>query len=268
MIPFYESKTKDLHIEKFYKMNFPAHLHKHLELIYIYEGSLSVTVGSCSEVMSSGDMVLVFPNTVHKYEECSEKYSSGLMVIFSPASSGEFYNTIMKNRPSKPFILSRSVHKDIPYSLNGLYEEMQTGGDALVCHSFIQLILSRAMPLIELDKNSKSSDCDLTYKIIDYISQNYKDPISLEILSQNFGVTRNRLSHIFTSGLNTGFYDYLNMIRLDHASHMLRSSDIPITQICYDCGFETQRTFNRVFKNFYGISPSEYRDKIKSEAKQ
>ena len=52
---------------------------------------------------------------------------------------------------------------------------------------------------------------------------------------------------------------YLNDARLNYACHRLENTSDSITNICLDSGFESQRTFNRVFKERYKISPSDYR---------
>ena len=52
---------------------------------------------------------------------------------------------------------------------------------------------------------------------------------------------------------------YLNETRLGYATQRLENTDDTITEICMDSGFESQRTFNRVFKERYKVTPSEYR---------
>jgi AraC-like DNA-binding protein len=74
------------------------------------------------------------------------------------------------------------------------------------------------------------------------------------------GISRYYLSRTFSEKLQTSFPNYLNSLRVDLAKNLLESGDQDILQICYECGFESQRTFNRVFKNTCGITPREYRN--------
>ena len=53
---------------------------------------------------------------------------------------------------------------------------------------------------------------------------------------------------------------YVNGIRLNYAQAMLDGGNESITKICYECGFESQRTFNRVFKERYRVTPREYKN--------
>ena len=50
-----------------------------------------------------------------------------------------------------------------------------------------------------------------------------------------------------------------NALRLLRATRMLKCTDKPVTCICYECGFESQCTFNRAFREHYGVTPTEYR---------
>ena len=69
------------------------------------------------------------------------------------------------------------------------------------------------------------------------------------------------LSRLFSQIFHRNFNQYLNDARLNYASYRLENTRDSITNICLDSGFESQRTFNRTFKERYKISPSDYRSK-------
>ena len=64
---------------------------------------------------------------------------------------------------------------------------------------------------------------------------------------------------LFSKTFHRNFNQYLNDARLNYACHRLENTSDSITNICLGSGFESQRTFNRVFKERYKISPSDYR---------
>jgi transcriptional regulator GlxA family with amidase domain len=98
--------------------------------------------------------------------------------------------------------------------------------------------------------------------MIRYTSENYHQPITLDGLATEVGISKYHLSRIFSTKLNTSFTDYLNSFRIGLAKNLLETSDMDILQICYSCGFESQRTFNRVFKNACGLSPRDFRGQM------
>jgi AraC-like DNA-binding protein len=84
-------------------------------------------------------------------------------------------------------------------------------------------------------------------------------------MSRDLGVSRSHLSHTFSQRLGTNFRSYVNALRIDQACEMLKGTEDSVTHIAYECGFESQRTFNRVFMEQCGLSPSEYRRKYQEE---
>ena len=82
---------------------------------------------------------------------------------------------------------------------------------------------------------------------------------SLEEMAKDLGVSKYVLSRLFSKTFHRNFNQYLNDARLNYACHRLENTSDSITNICLDSGFESQRTFNRVFKERYKISPSDYR---------
>jgi AraC-like DNA-binding protein len=59
--------------------------------------------------------------------------------------------------------------------------------------------------------------------------------------------------------MGRGFKEWLNDTRIEHAKRLLLESDLPILEICYECGYNTPSQFIRMFKRSTEVSPSEYR---------
>ena len=97
-------------------------------------------------------------------------------------------------------------------------------------------------------------------KIIEYIRINYTDPfISLDTLAEQFDMTGSKISLIIKKELGIGFHNYLTKLRLDEAKRLLTTDDISIKEISLKCGFGSEKTFFRIFKNNTGITPSAFR---------
>lgn len=78
-------------------------------------------------------------------------------------------------------------------------------------------------------------------------------------MAKDLGVSKYVLSRVFSKIFHRNFNQYLNDARLGYAKQRLETTNDPITTIWLDSGFESQRTFNREFKEKYKVSPSEYR---------
>ena len=133
-----------------------------------------------------------------------------------------------------------------------------------VLSTFDEILLNYApeYPII------KAGDVDdLIYQTVAYVSGNFKNTFSLEDMAKDLGVSKYVLSRIFSKTFHSNFKQYLNDTRLDYARHRLENTEDSITNICLDSGFDSQRTFNRVFKERFRVSPTEYRKSQKEKVK-
>ena len=134
--------------------------------------------------------------------------------------------------------------------------------DIWIVQSYLQIILARCIPLLTLTEKSQVGSKDLIYQTVSYIFANFRKSFLLEDMAKDLGVSKYVLSRVFSKTFHRNFNQYLNDARLGYAKQRLENANDPITTICLDSGFESQRTFNRVFKEKYMVSPSEYRRKL------
>lgn len=259
MKPFYENKLPELHIGSNSGFTFPAHLHDAVELIYIRKGYINVTINQRKCQIAAGEFAIVFPEIVHEYQSDPMEENQVLLIIFPENMFGPYLNQLKRYHPEQPFLKKNQIHADIIYALKRIEVSYEEDAPFFLQSAWIQVILSHVFPLLKLQKNLGPDNIDLTYRLVQYISLHFEEPISLESLSRELNISKYYLSHIFSQKLHMGFHEYLNNIRLDYTLHLIRTTNDNFTKICADAGFESQRTFNRVFKEKFGVSPKEYR---------
>jgi len=255
MYPFYETNYEKIRINLTCE-SFPEHLHSQVELLYVFEGKVGMIVDGVTYQLSAGDMMLCFPGSIHSYLSQADPHV--LMVIFSPEVSADFSLRLMQHRPVNPLIRRESMPPDVSLCIEQLALEYSRGRDEAALRGYLQVVLARTMPLIEL-KDSMPEATDIVHRILQYLSVHFAEPLKLHDLSRALGVSESHLSHTFSRYFHTHFRTYINALRLDHACELLRSTSASITEIIYECGFSSIRTFNRVFLLRYGISPTAYR---------
>jgi len=126
--------------------------------------------------------------------------------------------------------------------------------------AYIQVILARLLPALDMEKESTEAQSGLLYDTMRYLGEHFDQPLSLDALSRALGASKYHLSHLFSERLGMNFRSYLNALRVERARLLLTGTAAPITQICYECGFENQRTFNRAFLAACGTTPTRYRE--------
>jgi AraC-like DNA-binding protein len=103
------------------------------------------------------------------------------------------------------------------------------------------------------------SSANLIREIIDYVSQNLDNDITLHDLAAHLGYEYHYFSAVFHQCFGIHFKKFLNLYRIERACSLLQKNDRDITEICRACGFSGLRNFNRVFKQIRGMTPTEYR---------
>jgi len=93
-----------------------------------------------------------------------------------------------------------------------------------------------------------------------FIWENYTRKISLKEIADVSGLSAPYFSTIFKDEMGENLSNYLNRLRIEKASAMLRETEFPINGISEACGFEDQSWFSKVFKNYTGFSPCKYRE--------
>ena len=93
------------------------------------------------------------------------------------------------------------------------------------------------------------------------MKDNYTKDLSLESLAKIFGYSPTYLSRMFQKYAKTNYKVYLDQIRLEHAYKDLVNSEASIGDIAIGNGFSSSKAFSRVFKEKYGMLPSEFRRK-------
>ena len=92
-----------------------------------------------------------------------------------------------------------------------------------------------------------------------YIQQNFTRTLRLEEVAHHIGLTPVYLCSRFKEELGIGFSDYCNQCRIEKAKALLRDTQRPVVDIAHAVGYSGPRYFSRVFKEFEGIKPTQYR---------
>lgn len=264
MLPLYENVKDNLEIYEGEAKHIPPHLHKSLECIYVTEGSLEIGTGQDLHHMDTHDFALVFPELIHHYQVFGKGPNQIICLLASPSLSGGYLQTLQKNCPGSPVIRSNLVHPDIKYALESLLRNPAPKEHTpALWLAFTQIILARSLPLLYLTDRPAGEAGDIVYRTVTYIAAHFTEDISLTQMAADLGYSPYALSRVFSGTFHCNFNTYLNNVRLDHVCNILCHTDQTITEAYENAGFNSQRTFNRVFQDKFHMSPREYRNSHK-----
>lgn len=260
MIPFFENRTDRFSASYANQFNFPLHHHTHLDLCYVLEGSVDVTVSRQSSLLSDGSLAVIFPNQMHSYHTIDS--SRVLCVISDLSMLGTHQAALTKYQPESAFLTAGELHPNVTYALNELAKELQTDKNSDIYSPLLQLTLARILPQLKLLPATVPNSVDITYQISQLVSTHFNQGLTLDFTARRIGISKHHLSHIFSEKMGLGFNDYVNSIRLSYAIEQIANTTRSMTDIGMEAGFESQRTFYRVFKEKLGITPLKYRRQV------
>ena len=242
----------DIHRQKYICRK---HIHHFAELVLVLDGKLNVTVNGKRETVTKNQFILLFPFQKHEYTSDDVSYflictfPISFLMDFAAKASGKSGNRAVFDASDLAVELFKQ--KLIEQEITTVYG----------INACLQAMLDDFTAQVELVKsNIDSSTMD---KLASFMYSNYKEALPLSAVAHALGYSPNYLSHCIFKTLGMNYRSFLGSIRADHASNMLKKTDMPVLEIALECGYPNIRSFQRHFKALTGVSPSEYRKQIK-----
>lgn len=262
MLPIYYKKKDTVEIKHEICTHFPPHLHASVECVCVTSGTLEFGVGEELYHMEKGDFGIVFPDLIHHNQVFDTRKCTAYYLIFAPSLCGPYQEMMQEYCPKQPVIPKSFVHPDVTAAFKSLFHYPAKEQQEVIQQAWIQLILARTLPLYEMIDKKTVGSHDIVYETVSYISRHFREPVSLTQMAKDLGYSPYALSRVFSGTFHRNFNQYINETRLDYACNLLQYTDQPVTEVSEASGFESLRTFNRVFKDRYRMTPREYRQNI------
>ncbi|MDR1972913.1 MAG: AraC family transcriptional regulator [Treponema sp.] len=284
--PWYEKQKLDpvfpFRIINIPLQDFAFHWHELIEITLVLKGSVSVSIDGKPYVIREGDLAVINSGAIHGYRD-SRVGVENILFLFSLEIFGEDLGELWEKNQGqlvfarKPVISATEdspVHRRLSTLLkkiNKEYSDKKSGWHLAIKTKLYEfaLILLREIPpsaresreIIRMGSNRK-----ILEQVFSFIHHNYTDPeVTLEEAAQAASLSKFYFTRFFKEQTGQTFHTYLSRIRVNRAEEYLTGSDMTITDIAYQCGFGSVKTFNRIFKTYTSISPSIYRSGFKRQ---
>ncbi|CAG7621473.1 HTH-type transcriptional activator RhaS [Paenibacillus solanacearum] len=251
------------------------HLHHHdfAEFSVVVGGTGTETINGVTHPLESGTVTLLPPNQMHKFRCDSEPLQIyccmfDTRLLFESQTDAElgqlllqsgerypYYCTLRGDRAERMFLLCKEMFTE--------YQEARIGKFSGIRAKLIEGLLLFFRSQLEASpgavQESFRDDKRWDWDIIQHVHKNYLEKLTLEELSAKFGVSPAYISRLFKKLTGCGFLEYLHTLRIRRASSLLLLTDMAITDVSSEAGFESLRTFWRVFKEMKRMTPGEFR---------
>lgn len=255
---------------------FYSHIHTHpeIQITYIRRGFGTLFAGNQYCHFREGDIYIIGANQPHIFETGTEADKPDLCqsvsIYFNPESQLKYFFDLPEICCLKTFLSSTSCGLKIPdeHSIH-VYTRIETlrnSENENRFAGFLSLLsyLSKISNLIVLDKTYNRHIAQKKYQfpiceISNYILNHYHENIELAKIAAIAHLSPQAFCRNFKKHTRKTFVTYLNEVRIFEACNMLRTIEgISISTVAYNCGFNNIISFDRVFRKFAGVSPSQF----------
>lgn len=255
---FYEQRSENVFVGSICDHAFPAHVHDVVEIVCLRTGSMGMTIAGRQLLLLPGDVAIAFPSIPHSYDEVSPD-ATGLSLIFTPDTIVEFHHAFRTMQPVQPILSAQEKAPELDAIIAGFQKVVGQDPSTSLKLGYLHLFLSYMFTTLPLTQAKRTPHASLAYQVLQYVSEHFTEPLTLETTARALGISRIHLSHIFSQQLNINFRQYINILRIDRARQLLQDPSFSISQIAYLCGYGNQRTFHRAFLTQCGMPPNQFR---------
>ncbi len=276
MKPYYEYRTYSnklpINSNISRSFSFLAHWHTEIEIIMVLEGSFHVGINGEEKVLAKGELGVCTSGQIHFFKDIC-KDSKIIITIFHPKLIGFPDGWPTGQMLSSPFSLCEERNSScmdalqkVLLSLNDEANHKDEWAQYMISARLYEIagLITKHASFVPIDKDSvRNLDSSMAHQILRFIDERYMTNLTLEKVADEFNVSTSHLSKLVKKTSGMSFLQYLSNKRMLRAEYLLKNSDKNITEIAFDCGFDSIRTFNRIFRNVNNLSPSEYRKNIR-----
>ncbi len=272
LLPFTVCKTL---LPDFYT-TFPMHWHNEMELVYIDSGEYIETIDFENYHVKKGDIVIIPPCMLHSFKQYEEERTSFRTIIFdlsivtgnnTDACSIKYFTPFTENRVVSPAVISADMPhynelKSIMLKMMEIYSDKEICFELELKSKLYELfyLLFKCFFKSEVNETSIKTGTTKSVKIIlDYISENYMYPITIEELAETVNLSKHYFMRFFKKYMGMTCIEYINDYRLNIAANLLLTTRMRITEIAVSIGITNLSYFNRIFKKKFHLTPKEYR---------
>ncbi len=250
------------------------HWHHELEFLYVAEGTALCLIGTKKIELHKGSGIFINSGVLHRFEAHSSTLAPNIVfspTLLAPENSLIYEKYILpvinSSVPYQIFSSSNSVENHILQLLLQIFTIQETEQDHELYTTQLLFQLWNTLQR-NMDWTSDSNSIHrLNHKqarlqaMMQYIHDHYMEEITLEMIAASAAISKSGALHIFQSGIHCSPVAYLIQHRLTQAAEQLYITQKSVSSIAKETGFASSGYFCRKFRQYYHMSPNEYRKK-------
>lgn len=246
----------------------PMHWHRAVEIIYMQEGSLDVTIESENFTIQKGDCIVINGNVLHS-TKCTSPNTAILLQIpldfmekYIPDPGQLIFLFDFRTKDQRQQT-KQAMFKTILEQLQIINNVRPDGYllrfNSLIFELLFQLYHNFAVKILQNNTSQKKKDMARLEPVLDYISEHYREPISLNEIAEVACLQTGYFCRFFKKKMGITFLEYQNEYRLSFIYRDLITTRDPVHVILERHGFTNYKLFRRIFLEHFGNTPTQIR---------
>lgn len=254
--------------------SYPVHHHEFAEFGLVLKGKGSTVINGVKYDFQPGTMFMLLPHQIHNF---SNDTDCSIELVCCMFDIGILTDALLELEVSSLLLRigddiqsHQLLDSTLFQSVSAMFLDMRKEfeGCELGRNSYLRAKLVEVLMLFIRSHNGITQPQSLrphekkkdTWKLVQYVNTHYmQENVTLELLASMFQVSVPYISRSFKELVGQSFLSYLHALRIRRASSLLASTEMTVSDIAAEVGFESFRTFSRVFKELKGVTPSEFR---------
>lgn len=250
-----------------------SHWHDDVEFSIVLSGQMDYNINGENLCVNEGEGIFINARQLHRNYSKARQDSEYLCILLHPmllCASQYVEDTFVTPVLENPFFTYRVLRRgcgwaqQVCQSLREMYQRHQEPKSQMAVQAgFFRIweLLYQNAPIAEKSTRPRSQNLNALKNMVAYIQENYQSKINLEDIARAGNVSKTSCCGIFQRYVNQSPNAYLIEYRLRNGIELLRTTDMSVTEICYEVGFNGPSYFSESFRKAFGCSPVEFRKK-------
>lgn len=253
-----------------------CHWHKELELLLVTKGRAQVYIDDRSYRVEEGNLIFVLSNHLHSITAEEGESFDFYAVVFDQtllnsfvkdAIQQQYLDSVKEGRVIFPECIAPRMEWEVRVAellleICQVFEEKREAYELCIKAKLYEIwcLLYTHAGKQALPESGNTEERILLIKaVMEYMKEHYDEHISLSALAERFGVSEGHLCRLFKAVTNLSVVEYLNYYRISMSTGLLRETTRDIGEIAGMTGFNNISYYNKVFKRYMNMTPSEFR---------
>lgn len=254
---------------------YPLHWHNSVEIIYVLRGMVNISIDTDNYSIFENEIEIINVNESHRIYSSEDNFvlifhidSSFLEKYYKDIDNIFFYTNTSKegSQESEEYLVLKTLLAEILCEMVKKQEDYDEEIESILIKLLFHII-NNFHYLISGENDLSEEQFDRYHRISKYIFNNYNNNITLQDIAKKEFLSPDYLSHDFKNATGYSFTDLLNLTRVEEAMKLLLDSNMSLTEISEEVGFSHTRYLNKHFKNYYHLTPLQFRRKNKIDDK-